>query len=84
MSAAGAGAGASVVNSSSSVASLLRALLAAPQTFEVCGVLTAPDRRAGRGRKLQASAVKQVAMEAGLPLLQPTRICAETVDDAAA
>ena len=25
----------------------LRALLASPQSFEVCGVLTAPDRRAG-------------------------------------
>ncbi|UJF24174.1 methionyl-tRNA formyltransferase [Suttonella sp. R2A3] len=38
---------------------------------EVCGVLTQPDRPAGRGRKLQASAVKTVALEHELPLAQP-------------
>eukprot|EP01043_Picozoa_sp_COSAG02_P108020 COSAG02_NODE_44047_length_369_cov_0.959259_1_plen_74_part_10 len=59
--------------------SALHALLSASQTFELCGVLTAPDRRAGRGRKMQASAVKQVATEMNLPLLQPVRICDETV-----
>lgn len=64
--------------------SALRALLAAPQTFELCGVLTAPDRRAGRGHKLQASAVKQVATQLNLPVLQPPRICPETVGAVAA
>lgn len=34
-------------------------------------VLTQPDRPAGRGRKLQASAVKAVAEMHGLPVLQP-------------
>lgn len=34
-------------------------------------VLTQPDRPAGRGMKLQASAVKQVALSAQIPLLQP-------------
>jgi methionyl-tRNA formyltransferase len=34
-------------------------------------VLTQPDRPAGRGMKLQASAVKQFALEQGLPLAQP-------------
>lgn len=34
-------------------------------------VLTQPDRRAGRGRKLQASPVKQCALEHDLPVLQP-------------
>jgi len=34
-------------------------------------VYTQPDRPAGRGRKLQASAVKQLALEAGLPVCQP-------------
>jgi methionyl-tRNA formyltransferase len=62
----------------------LRALLAAPQRFALCGVLTAPDRRAGRGHKLQGSAVKQVATELDLPLLQPARICPETVGAVAA
>ncbi len=37
----------------------------------VVGVLTQPDRPAGRGRKLQASPVKTLAMQAGLPVLQP-------------
>ena len=39
--------------------------------FTVPLVLTQPDRPAGRGMKLQASAVKQFALERGLPLAQP-------------
>jgi len=39
--------------------------------FDVPLVLTQPDRPAGRGMKLQASAVKQYALAAGLPLAQP-------------
>jgi methionyl-tRNA formyltransferase len=38
---------------------------------EVCLVLTQPDRPAGRGMKLQASPVKQLAQERGIPVLQP-------------
>jgi methionyl-tRNA formyltransferase len=34
-------------------------------------VLTRPDRPTGRGRKLQASPVKELALARGLPLLQP-------------
>ena len=34
-------------------------------------VLTQPDRPAGRGKKLQASAVKQYALEHNMPLAQP-------------
>ena len=34
-------------------------------------VLTQPDRPAGRGMKLQASPVKQLALELGLPVVQP-------------
>ena len=34
-------------------------------------VLTQPDRPAGRGLKLQASAVKQLALQIGLPIAQP-------------
>jgi methionyl-tRNA formyltransferase len=37
-------------------------------------VLTQPDRPAGRGRQLQASPVKQVASEAGIPVLQPATL----------
>lgn len=43
-------------------------------THEVCGVVTAPDRKAGRGHRLQSSAVKELALEKSLPLLQPTNL----------
>jgi methionyl-tRNA formyltransferase len=48
----------------------LRALLDA-QRFDVVGVVTRPDRPAGRGRALRESAVKGAALEAGVPLFQP-------------
>jgi len=41
--------------------------------FEIVGVVTQPDRPAGRGRRMTASAVKQVAGELGLPVLTPER-----------
>ncbi len=47
----------------------LRAILAAG--FEVPLVLTQPDRPAGRGMKLQASPVKQLAQQHGIPVAQP-------------
>ncbi|MFG6464229.1 methionyl-tRNA formyltransferase [Roseateles sp. DXS20W] len=47
----------------------LDALLA--NGFTVPLVLTQPDRPAGRGMKLQASAVKQRAVAAGIPVAQP-------------
>ncbi|MCF8204286.1 MAG: methionyl-tRNA formyltransferase [Methylotenera sp.] len=47
----------------------LDAILAAG--FTVPLVLTQPDRPAGRGMKLQASAVKQRALAAGIPVAQP-------------
>ena len=50
-------------------ASALQALLAAG--YEVPLVLTQPDRPAGRGMKLQASAVKQVALQHGIAVAQP-------------
>ncbi|MBC71624.1 MAG: methionyl-tRNA formyltransferase [Muricauda sp.] len=42
--------------------------------FNVVGVVTAPDRPAGRGRKVQESAVKQFAVQHGLKVLQPTNL----------
>ena len=42
--------------------------------FNVVGVITAPDRAAGRGMKLQSSAVKKCALEHNLPVLQPTNL----------
>jgi methionyl-tRNA formyltransferase len=38
---------------------------------EVCAVYTQPDRPAGRGRKLQPSPVKELALSAGIPVFQP-------------
>lgn len=43
-------------------------------SFNVVGVVTAPDRPAGRGRKLQESAVKQFAVKHQLKVLQPTNL----------
>ena len=40
----------------------------------VVGVITAPDKPAGRGRKLRASAVKEYAQAQGLTILQPTNL----------
>jgi methionyl-tRNA formyltransferase len=50
----------------------LKALLHAGHT--VVGVVTAPDKPAGRGQKLSESAVKQYAQEQGLPILQPIKL----------
>ncbi len=42
--------------------------------FEVAAVVTSPDRPAGRGLKLQASPVKRLALEKGLPVIQPENL----------
>ena len=42
--------------------------------YTIVGVITAPDRPAGRGQKLKASAVKEYAQKAGLTILQPTNL----------
>ena len=49
----------------------LRALVRA---HTVAGVVTQPDRPAGRGRRLEPSPVKQFATQAGLPVIQPRRL----------
>lgn len=48
----------------------LQALLAAPDV-SVLGVVTQPDRPAGRGHQLTASPVKLLAQAVGLPVFQP-------------
>lgn len=40
----------------------------------IVGVFTQPDRPKGRGRKLEASPVKQLALEHDLPVFQPQRL----------
>jgi methionyl-tRNA formyltransferase len=49
----------------------LRALIA---RHEVIGVVTQPDRPAGRGNLLQQSPVKETAIAAGIPVFQPEKI----------
>ena len=43
-------------------------------SYEIVGVITAPDKPAGRGRKLQESAVKKYAVEHNIKVLQPTNL----------
>ena len=42
--------------------------------YNVVGIVTAPDRPAGRGQKIKQSAVKNYAEEQGLNILQPTNL----------
>lgn len=45
--------------------------------YSISAVITAPDKPAGRGKKLQASAIKQYAEVNGLKVLQPEKLKAE-------
>jgi len=51
----------------------LRALIDAGQ--DIRAVYTRPDRPAGRGRRLTASPIREMAMTAGLLVLQPPTLC---------
>ncbi|MCX7680400.1 MAG: methionyl-tRNA formyltransferase [Anaerolineae bacterium] len=46
-------------------------LMALADNYPVVGVVTQPDRPAGRGQQLTPPAVKRAALERGLPLIQP-------------
>lgn len=50
--------------------------------YHVVGVITMPDKPAGRGHKIQYSPVKEYALAQGLPLLQPERLKEETFIEA--
>ena len=45
--------------------------------YDIVGVITAPDKPAGRGQKVSMSAVKEYALEKNLRLLQPTNLKSE-------
>lgn len=51
---------------------------------EIIAVYTQPDRKAGRGQKLTASAVKQLALEHNLPVYQPLNFKSSTEEGLAA
>ena len=44
--------------------------------YNIVGVITMPDKPAGRGHKIQFSPVKQYALSQNLPLLQPEKLYA--------
>ena len=50
------------------------ALRALAEVYPIVGVVTQPDRPAGRGRVLTPPPVKCLALELGLPLIQPERL----------
>jgi methionyl-tRNA formyltransferase len=54
-------------------------LAALQAAYQVVGVLTQPDRPAGRGRHLAASPVKQAALAAGIPVAQPEKLRGDPV-----
>src|SRR3989338_7444775 len=44
---------------------------------KVCGIITQPDRPAGRGMKLTPSPVKEFSRDLNIPILQPEKINAD-------
>ncbi|MFZ5503430.1 MAG: methionyl-tRNA formyltransferase [Pseudomonadota bacterium] len=60
------------------------ALAALLPTHQVVAVLTQPDRPSGRGMKLTASAVKQLALQHDIPVLQPASLKSEPAQQAIA
>ncbi len=50
------------------------ALKALMDTEEVVAVVTQPDRPRGRGQKIRPSPVKEVALAAGIPVLEPQKL----------
>jgi methionyl-tRNA formyltransferase len=62
-------------------ATILRGLIASEH--EVRLVISQPDRRRGRGRRLSTTPVAELALSAGLPLRQPARI-GEVADEISA
>ena len=63
-------------------ATALQALL--KTEHEIVAVYTQPDRKAGRGQKITASAVKQLALEHQLPIYQPLHFKSSTEEGLAA
>jgi len=51
----------------------LKHLLAQPE-FEILSVYTQPDRPRGRGQEVSFSPVKEVALAAGIPVMQPQKV----------
>ena len=52
----------------------LPSLRALAQNYQVVGVVTQPDRASGRGRELKMPPVKTLALELGIPVIQPEKL----------
>ena len=52
----------------------LSTLQALHANYSVVGVVTQPDRAAGRGRELKSPPVKTLALELGIPVIQPVKL----------
>ncbi len=52
----------------------LPTLRALADGYDVVGVVTQPDRASGRGRELKAPPVKTLALELGIPVVQPEKL----------
>ncbi|GAB4400756.1 MAG: methionyl-tRNA formyltransferase [Anaerolineales bacterium] len=52
----------------------LPALRSLSKHYQVVGVVTQPDRASGRGRELKAPPVKNLALELGIPVIQPEKL----------
>lgn len=52
----------------------LPALRSLSKYYQVVGVVTQPDRASGRGRELKAPPVKTLALELGIPVIQPQKL----------
>ncbi|HXQ37364.1 MAG TPA: methionyl-tRNA formyltransferase, partial [Anaerolineales bacterium] len=49
-------------------------LRAVAQNYRVAGVVTQPDRASGRGRSVKMPLVKTLALELGIPVMQPEKL----------
>lgn len=49
-------------------------------SVEICGVFTQPDKRSGRGMKLQCGEIKKWAIDQSIPLFQPVKIGPENLN----
>jgi len=49
-------------------------LRALAQHYEIAGIVTQPDRPSGRGRELKPPAVKLLALDLGLSIIQPEKL----------
>ena len=58
----------------------INSILGFPEIWEICAVLTQPDQRSGRGRKLQPNPIKQWALESNTPVRDPQKPTIEEVN----